>query len=70
MNTININGKDVAVRDDQLGLTLMEYLREHRFLKGAKNGCAKGLCGSCTIVMDDKAIRSCRTTVEIGRAHV
>ena len=64
MNTITINGKDVAVRDDQLSLSLMEFLREHRFLKGAKNGCGKGLCGSCTIVMDDKAVRSCRTTVE------
>jgi len=72
MNTITINGKDVAVRDDQLSLTLMEYLREHRFLKGAKNGCGKGLCGSCTVVMDDKAIRSCRTTVDkaVGKSVI
>ncbi len=62
MNTITINGKDVAVQDDQLGLSLMEFLREHRFLKGAKKGCGKGLCGSCTIVMDDKAVRSCRSS--------
>ncbi len=63
MNQIRINGKDFDVRDDELELSLLEYLRERRFLTGTKNGCEKGLCGSCTVVMDDKAVRACKTPV-------
>ena len=63
MNSININGTDFEVRDDELELSLLEYLRERRFLTGTKNGCEKGLCGSCTVVMDDKAVRACKTPV-------
>jgi carbon-monoxide dehydrogenase small subunit len=64
MRSMRINGRDVVVSDDQLQLSLMEYLREQRLLKGTKNGCNKGLCGTCTVVMDDKAVRACRTLVE------
>ena len=63
MNQIRINGRDFDVRDDELELSLLEYLRERRFLTGTKNGCEKGLCGSCTVVMDDKAVRACKTPV-------
>jgi carbon-monoxide dehydrogenase small subunit len=63
MNSININGTDYEVKDDELELSLLEYLRERRFLTGTKNGCEKGLCGSCTVVIDGKALRSCKTPV-------
>jgi carbon-monoxide dehydrogenase small subunit len=64
MNSININGTVFEVRDDELELSLLEYLRERRFLTGTKNGCEKGLCGSCTVVIDDKALRACKTPVK------
>ncbi len=64
MNSIRINGTDYEVKDDELELSLLEYLRERRFLTGTKNGCEKGLCGSCTVVIDGKALRSCRTPVK------
>jgi len=63
MNSINVNGTDYEVRDDELEMSLLEYLRERRFLTGTKNGCEKGLCGSCTVAIDGKALRSCRTLV-------
>ncbi len=63
MNSITINGTSHELRDDELELSLLEYLREKRFLTGTKNGCEKGLCGTCTVVVDDKAVRSCRMTV-------
>ncbi|PKL24148.1 MAG: xanthine dehydrogenase [Spirochaetae bacterium HGW-Spirochaetae-3] len=63
MNQIRINGKAFDVSDDELELSLLEYLRERRFLTGTKNGCEKGLCGSCTVVIDGKALRACKTPV-------
>lgn len=64
MNAITINGAAYEVADAELELSLMCYLRERRFLRGTKNGCEKGLCGSCTVVVDGKAIRSCRTAMK------
>jgi carbon-monoxide dehydrogenase small subunit len=64
MNSININGTDFDVKDEELELTLLDYLRERRFLTGTKNGCEKGLCGSCTVTIDDKALRACKTPVK------
>lgn len=64
MNQITINGVAHTVSDEERALSLLEYLRERRFLTGTKNGCEKGLCGSCTVVVDGKALRSCRIPVE------
>jgi carbon-monoxide dehydrogenase small subunit len=69
---MTINGVVHQVADDELGLTLLEYLRERRFLTGTKNGCGKGQCGACTVVIDDRAVRSCVTPVSkaLGSAVV
>ena len=39
--------------------TLLETLREDLGLTGAKEGCQDGTCGSCTILLDGKPVRSC-----------
>ncbi|MBU0926319.1 MAG: (2Fe-2S)-binding protein [Spirochaetes bacterium] len=64
MNSINVNGTDFSVKDEELELSLLDYLRERRFLTGTKNGCEKGLCGSCTVVIGGKALRACKTPVK------
>ncbi len=63
-NTITINNKPVTVTEEQRSMSLLTFLRENQFLHGVKNGCEKGLCGSCTISLDDRAVRSCKMTVE------
>lgn len=60
---LTVNGKEFRVDEKQLEMNLLTFLRERLFLKGVKNGCEKGLCGSCTVVVDDKAVRACRSTV-------
>lgn len=74
MSTQNIivNGKSVNVSNEDLKTTLLTFLRERQYLHGVKNGCEKGLCGSCTVVMDDKAVRSCKVLTEkaIGKSVI
>lgn len=44
--------------------TLLSVLRDDLGLCGAKYGCGEGRCGSCTVLLDGKAVRSCSTRVE------
>ena len=53
-----LNGKWVDVEVSPLK-TLLEVLREDLNLTGTKEGCGKGECGACTVILDGKAVNSC-----------
>ena len=53
-----INGRAVTV-DVDLRTSLLDLLREHLGLTGAKKGCDQGACGACTILVDGERINGC-----------
>jgi aldehyde oxidoreductase len=56
--SLTVNG-DAIVREVDESLSLLRFLREELGLVGAKNGCEKGHCGACTVIVDGQARRSC-----------
>lgn len=55
---LTVNGHAVECASSDT-LTLLEFLRDTLGLRGTKNGCAKGHCGACTIIVGGKAQRAC-----------
>ena len=60
--SLTLNGKPVRLEADE-SRSLLWVLRTDLGLTGTKFGCGVGLCGSCTVVVDGKAVRSCRTSL-------
>ena len=58
----NLNGKETEITIDPT-LTLLWVLRDQFGLTGTKYGCGIGICGACTILLDNEAIRSCTLQV-------
>lgn len=56
---LDVNGSDREVTDAWVGESLLYVLRERLGLPGAKGACEQGECGSCTVIMDDRAVCSC-----------
>jgi len=63
MITLLVNGKRHSVDADP-EMPLLWALRDLLHLKGTKYSCGIGLCGACTVHIDDEPVRSCLTTVE------
>ena len=58
MITLTVNGDTHAVDADP-ATPLLYVLRDDLGLNGAKFGCGLGQCGSCTVLLDGKAVFSC-----------
>jgi len=55
---LTINGRPhVATVEGRL--TLSDFLRVTAGYTGVHVGCEHGVCGACTVIVDDKAVRSC-----------
>ena len=59
--TLTINGKRQRV-DVAPDMPLLWILRDTLGLTGTKYGCGYGICGSCTVHRNGKAVRSCQIT--------
>ena len=57
-----LNGRKTRL-DADADRSLLSVLRDDLDLTGTKYGCGEGQCGACTVIVDDKAVRSCVTQV-------
>jgi carbon-monoxide dehydrogenase small subunit len=56
--TLNVNGRDHAIQVEPRR-TLADAIREDCGQTGTHVGCEHGICGACTVILDDDAVRSC-----------
>jgi len=59
--TLHVNGRDRVIDLGDPQTPLLYVLRDDLALRGPKFGCGHGQCGSCTVIVDGKAVRSCVT---------
>jgi len=57
---VTVNGRAYA-RNVEPRMLLVDFLRHECGLTGTHVGCAHGVCGACTIVLDGVSVRSCLT---------
>ena len=55
---IVVNGERMSAVAD-VRMTLADFLREKLGLTGTHLGCEHGVCGACTVIVDDVSVRSC-----------
>ena len=68
--SVNINGRNVE-KDVNVRMLLSDFIRHELNLKGTHVGCEHGICGSCTIHINGRAVRSCLSlAVEIDNCKI
>lgn len=58
-----LNGKSVKLTMDS-DRKLLWFLRINLGLTGTKYGCGESYCGSCTVLVNNRAVRSCQTALK------
>ncbi|MGN8968592.1 selenium-dependent xanthine dehydrogenase [Intestinimonas sp. HCP28S3_D6] len=59
--SFTVNG---VLRETEEEKPLLRYLRDDLGITSVKDGCSEGACGTCTIIVDGKAVRSCILTTK------
>ncbi|OFL81721.1 MULTISPECIES: selenium-dependent xanthine dehydrogenase [Fusobacterium] len=59
--TFTVNGQKIETSEEK---NLLDFLRDNLGLISVKNGCKEGACGTCTVLIDGKAMKSCIFTTK------
>lgn len=64
-----VNGQKIITTENR---KLMDFLRDDMRLTSVKNGCGEGACGTCTVLIDGRAVRACVQQIKnlVGRKIV
>jgi len=62
MVELYLNGRRYKVNAEE-DTPLLWVIREHIGFTGTKFGCGKGICGACTVLVEENPTRSCITPV-------
>jgi aerobic-type carbon monoxide dehydrogenase small subunit (CoxS/CutS family) len=65
---LTVNGQRFERRVEPR-ISLADFLRDELQLTGTKLGCEHGVCGACTVLVDDAAVRSCLMLAVQARGH-
>ncbi|MGW5276985.1 (2Fe-2S)-binding protein [Streptomyces sp. NPDC004044] len=66
--TLSINGAEHAMEIEPR-VSLLDALREHLHMTGAKKGCDQGTCGACTVWVDGRRVLACLTLAIACEGH-
>ncbi len=66
---LQVNGRNSSVTVDDPSTPLLYVLEQNFQLNGPRFGCGLAQCGSCTVLLDGKPIRSCVTPVSVADGH-
>ena len=66
--TLRVNGKSLKLELEPR-VTLLEALRNHSNLTGAKEVCDRGTCGACSVLLGDKLVYSCSVLAIDAQQH-
>jgi xanthine dehydrogenase YagT iron-sulfur-binding subunit len=66
--TLKVNGKPHKLNLEPR-VTLLDALRDHLDLTGAKKVCDRGVCGACTVILDGKPVYACNLLAIQAEGH-
>ncbi len=64
-----LNGQPLTLTNVDAETTLLQLLRERLGLTGAKRGCDNGVCGACSVLLDGRLVKACRTSLAQVAGH-
>jgi xanthine dehydrogenase YagT iron-sulfur-binding subunit len=66
---LRVNGIDRELAGVDARVSLLDLLRERLDLTGAKNGCNRGECGACTVLLDGRRVNGCMVLAAAADGH-